>query len=193
MTQSVQNAFDVSESVLPSRVVESRSYEVRSESSPTISEVKTSVSGQPDDELTHREETHERQKDDRLAWLSSRRQDSLLATKPVARTFELPLREEMVTESPNLPEVHFASTDPRPLPMQPDHREMKRIARLPNQLSHQIDNGKVNQPEAAKASALPALSKTSPLGQQKMASVLDVEPKKSPSLPPKKSWEIGRY
>lgn len=204
MLQKVKEAFAVSDSVLPSPAIKPAVVQPLRLSLPAPTATITGVSEQIDsDKLTQLEETHALQLEDRAAWLSFRRQEPLLVTKPVVRAFELPLKEDVATEATDLPEVHFASGNPRQLPMQIDDPELETLPRLPTQLDLAIeDNSDMLKPQAVQ----PALIQTEqpparlatlpvpyhyidPFGNNNVSGA----PVFSPSLPQKRSWETGRY
>lgn len=148
MLEKVKDVFAMSDSVLPSPTKEPVAYQLQSESPPAFSATITGVYAEPDtNELTQLEKTHALQQQDRTAWLSFRRQGSMLVTKPIVAAVELPSRKDVAMETTDLPEVHFASADPRPMQLQIDQPELETIPKLPTQLSAAVDKSSVKEKE----------------------------------------------
>ena len=149
MLQKVKDAFALSESVLPSPTVGPVDAQVQQQSPPVLSATITGVYEEATaDEVARMEHKHALQHEDRTAWRSFRRQESMLVNKPLVRAMELPLRENLALDASNLPEVHFASAGPQPLPLQIDNHESEIVPRLPIQLSSSEEtvNEKEEQP-----------------------------------------------
>lgn len=210
MLQKVKNAFAVSDSVLPSPTIKPEVVQLQEQIPPALTETGIDVSEQIDsDELTQLEKAHALQQEDRTAWLSFRRQEPLSVTKPVARTFELPLKEDMAMEAADLPEVHFASGEPLPLPMQINQPDSEAVPQLPTQLTltsnKSSDMSKEEaqpikdevQPTSIATEQPPARVATLPVPYQYITPFGNTStsgtPAISPTLPEKKSWETGLY
>lgn len=148
MLQKVKDALALSDSVLPSPTIEPIEDQVQHQAPPALTATITGVYEETDaDELSQMEESHALQQEDRSAWLSFRRQNSMLVAKPIVRAPELPLRNTVATEATNLPEVHFASADPHPMSLLIDRNEMETVPRLPTQINLAVDSSSVGQVE----------------------------------------------
>ena len=171
------------------------------------------------DELALIEKAHVLRQEDRSAWHCFLRQDSLSVTKPVVRAVEPQWRENVTMESEDLPEVHFASNNPRSSLLQIEPSESEKIQRLPSQLSVGIEDTsfgqKKEQSTLIPTSDPPArLATDEPLARtaaEKLPTrIADLTepipyiapntsrkptgaPEVSPALPSKKAWETGRY
>ena len=151
MLQKVKDALALSDSVLPPPTIEPIEDQAQQQAPPILTATVTGVDAEPDvDKLSAMEASHALQQEDRSAWLSFRRQNPMLVTKPIARTPELPLGNNVASETTNLPEVHFASADPRLMSLLIDGNEMETVPRLPNQLNLAINQNSVKEEEQPK-------------------------------------------
>jgi len=151
MLQKVKDAFALSDSVLPSPTKEPIEDQVQHPSPPALTARITGVYAETNvDESSPLEESHALQQEDRSAWRSFRRQNSMLVTKPIARAPKTTLRNNEGTEAANLPEVHFASADPRPMSLLINRNEMGTVPSLPNQFDLAIDKSSVSEEEQPK-------------------------------------------
>jgi len=151
MLQKVKDAFALSDSVLPSPTIEPIEDQVQHQAPPALTARITGVYAETNvDESSPMEESHALQQEDRSAWRSFRRQNSMLVTKPIARAPKLPMRNNVGTEAANLPEVHFASADPRQMSLLINSNEMGTVPSLPNQIDLAIDKSSLKDEEQPK-------------------------------------------
>ena len=189
MLQKVKDAFTLSESVLRSPSLEPVASQFQSETSTVLAQT---ISDDSDlaalAELTQLEKSHKLQQEDRSAWLSFSRQDSLSATKPVVRSDLQSLREVLASNVNELPEVHFASADPHPKPLLTDQPALEEIPRLPTQESV-VGKSPVKETRPTRVATLPEHRRYVAPNGKNNTSALEL----APSLPPRKSWETGQY
>jgi len=213
MPQKVTNTFALSESVLLTPTLEPPTYPLQDEIRPPMTASITRVVEQTDaDGLTHKEKTHAMERDDRNAWQTFRRQESLSMTKPILRATELPLRENVAMEASTLPEVHFTSADPRPFLPKPNQIELETAPKLPTQLSLTTDKSSTEEEQPSSNTAgnpavrianlpVPPLPYVSPFGFQSAPRVIQSGPRviqSAPTLPQQyfsqqRNWETGLY
>ena len=206
MLQKVKEAFAVSDSILPSPTVEPLEDQLQPQVPIDLAEETNDISDQTDAaELTRQERKHTLQEEDRTAWLSFPRQESLLLTKPVARAVKLPLKEDLVMEAAQLPEVHFASAEPQLVESQVEEVELEAITPSPPMLlslsqdesSEQVEEPAlvVDNEQPQRIAKLPELPQIVPVENKIPINGVPINGilQSTPVLPQKNSWEIGRY
>ncbi len=196
--RSMIQGYELSESILPAQDIAAVAYEAATGTDGVLSlKVRSRTDQQSDLQFEslstpNNLQTHAQRQDDRLAWQTYRRQDALLASKPIE---VIQTRTTAAVNVADLSEVHFTNRKYSSVPERVSNLELLKSSRIPHRergLSRQ-ESAPDQQP--VRTAILPIQRRyVAPYGNQNVTNLpVQAMPLQQKNSQQKSSWQTGQY